>query len=212
MKRLNDYIIEKQQINEAGLRDTLFGEIVMKILGTGLEWITKGVGWIADTMKEGISGAWQGVKGLGQNVWTEVCKDMGYRGKLPTSEKDYARFQQYLLEPKDTKERLKRCTDFYNSLIKHGVDKDKAAEILAHITGTSALPVIFDDNANDNDKQIAKEYLENLKRLHPKEYENIIKEYAKKIDDKKKKTSPKKTTKKDTKDAKTTKTNKKQNK
>ena len=45
MKRLNDYINEKQ-INEAGLRDTLFGEIVMKLLNTGLDWIQKSASWV----------------------------------------------------------------------------------------------------------------------------------------------------------------------
>ena len=69
MKRLNDYIIEKQQINEAGLRDTLFGEIVMKLLGTGLDWIGKGVGWIADSLKGAAAEGWKSFSGINDDAW-----------------------------------------------------------------------------------------------------------------------------------------------
>ena len=200
MKHLNDYIIEKQQINEAGLRDTLFGEIVMKILGTGLDWIHKGVAWIADTVKEGVAGAWSASKGLGQNIWEKVYRDIGYTGKIPTSEREFSKLQNYILEPKDTKERLKRCTEFYNALLKAGVDKETAGQILANITGAATLPVLFDDKTDEVDKKIIQNYLTELKKKHPKEYDQIIKRRAKAIENaKKKEESKKQQNKKDTK-------------
>lgn len=92
MKRLNDYIIEKQQINEGGLRDTLFGEIVMKLLGTGLDWIGKGVGWIADSLKGAAAEGWKSFNGIKDDTWLAWRKHSRYNGDMPKNEKEFIRF------------------------------------------------------------------------------------------------------------------------
>ena len=94
MKRLNDYILEQQNtcpdyfINESGLRDTLFGSIVMKLLDTGLSWIEKGVGWMADTLKEAAAGAWDSLKGVSKKTLNSAMEQVRSRGKIDKKHKD----------------------------------------------------------------------------------------------------------------------------
>lgn len=93
MKQLKDYIYERQEINEAGLRDTLFGEIVMKILGTGLDWIGKAGSWVADSLKGAVSTGWNTLGGLSKDVWYRWSKDHGYRDfNYPKNEKSFMKF------------------------------------------------------------------------------------------------------------------------
>lgn len=98
MKQLKDYIIEHQQINETGLRDTLFGEIVMKLLGTGLDWIGKGTGWLADSFKEALTSGFDAVKHAGDKAFTTFTTKHHIRDvEIPKSEKDLAGFFDKIL-------------------------------------------------------------------------------------------------------------------
>lgn len=91
MKHLNDYINERR-VDEAGLRDTLFGSIVLKIVDAGLSWIGKAGAWLADSFKAGLSEGWKTVKGLQLPKFNDWGKRHGYNGKMPSNEKEFAEF------------------------------------------------------------------------------------------------------------------------
>ena len=54
MKTLKDFIKESQEINEG-----LFGDIIRKLLDTGLSWIEGSVKWIADKSVDAVSEVWK---------------------------------------------------------------------------------------------------------------------------------------------------------
>ena len=103
MKHLNDYINE-HRIDEGGLRDTLFGEIVMKILGTGLDWIGKSVGWLADSFKGAVRQGWDSFKNVNSEVWHSYCRDTGFKFNRPRNEKEYGLLASQIIDSNKTYE------------------------------------------------------------------------------------------------------------
>lgn len=162
MKRLNDYIIEKQQINEAGLRDTLFGEIVMKLLGTGLDWIGKGVGWIADSLKGAAAEGWKSFSGINDDAWFGWRKRSHYNGDMPKNEKEFIQFiNDYYISNTD-----ESIESRYETLIEMCRQFKFNNDTLAKM----ALPMLsaYGENkkASKEDTQKAIEYLKKLINLN----------------------------------------------
>lgn len=85
MKRLNDYIVEKQQINEG----SLIGDIIRKLLDTTLSWIGSAAKWVADTCKEAAAEGWNTFKNTNEKLWLEYCKETGYNGPKPKNEREF---------------------------------------------------------------------------------------------------------------------------
>lgn len=185
MKRLNDYINEKQ-INEAGLRDTLFGEIVMKLLNTGLDWISKSASWVANSMKDSVSEAWKSAKILPQSGWNKLREEQGgYTGPVPTNDKEFNKFIEWCLAPKDIKERVNRAKLFYSTF--DGVKRDQVDNIYVHLIIMGVTPVMNDDEASNSDKEFAKKILKETKAKFGQTFDKAFEPWKKEYEEWKKK-------------------------
>lgn len=182
MKQLKDYIIEHQQINETGLRDTLFGEIVMKVLGTGLDWIGKGTGWLADSFKEALAGGFNALKDAGDKTFTSfVNKHHIHKAEMPKNEKDLAGFFDKILHDEQ-----KSYEDKYD------IFKDWGKEFKDLDTSCVYICKLQLENAGKKDITVEKlkEYAEDLNELYTqykgklsKKTINTIKETMKKLEE-----------------------------
>jgi hypothetical protein len=186
MKRLNDYINEKQQINEAGLRDTLFGEIVMKLLNTGLDWIQKGASWVANSMKDSVSEAWKSARMLPRSAWTRLSEEHGgYTGPVPTNDKEFNKFIEWCLAPKDIKERVNRAKLFYSSF--EGTKQDQVDNIYVNLIIMAVTPVMNDDKASKSDKEFANKILKETKSKFGQTFDKAFEPWEKEYEEWKKK-------------------------
>lgn len=191
MKQLKDYIIEHQQINETGLRDTLFGEIVMKLLGTGLDWIGKGTGWLADSFKEALSSGFSAVKGAGSKAFTTFTTKHHIRDvEMPKNEKDLAGFFDKILHDEQ-----KSYEDKYDIFIDWGKEFKDLNSACVYICKLQL------ENAGKKDitEEKLKEYAEDLNELYTqhktklsKKTINTIKETMKKLEERAKQIKDKK--------------------
>lgn len=94
MKNFKDYI-EEQRINEDGLRDTLIGTIIMKLLGTGLDWLGGTVKWIANSFKGASKEGLNLFNNINRNDFERYIEKNRYKYKynnIPTSEREYIEF------------------------------------------------------------------------------------------------------------------------
>lgn len=178
MKRLNDYILEQQQdnseyfINESGLRDTLFGSIVMKLLDTGLSWIEKGVGWMADTLKDAAAGAWESLKGVSKKTVNAVMEEVRKRGKVDKKHKDP--LSAYVYAGETPEERAKRAKEVQDIMKEKGMDDNQSAEWLVRQLGPTLLITKYDMRARKADRAKAEKLLEEMKTKYPKLYAKYI--------------------------------------
>jgi hypothetical protein len=192
MKSLNDYIVEKQQINEAGLRDTLFGEIVMKLLGTGLDWIKGSASWVADTLKQGFAGAWGHAKNLNEKAWENVFTRWHYKGDIPTNEQTMAKVvKENILVHQKMQDRIKACDDFYEACVAAGNDNDSALAMYINYCIMSIIPAMTEDGTSDEEKNIGKKKLDELKKKYPKIYKEEYNKFKKQFKKDNKKTNKK---------------------
>lgn len=178
MKRLNDYILEQQQehpeyfINESGLRDTLFGSIVMKLLDTGLGWIEKGVGWMADTLKDAAAGAWDSLKGVSKKTVNAVMEEVRRRGKVDKNQKDP--LSAYVYGGETPEERAKRAKEVQDIMKEQGMDDGQSTEWLVRQLGPTLLITKYDMRARKADRAKAEKLLEEMKTKYPKLYAKYI--------------------------------------
>lgn len=182
MKQLKDYIIEHQQIDEAGLRDTLFGEIVMKLLGTGLDWIGKGAGWLADSFKEALSFGFNALKNAGDKAFnTFTNKHHIHDVKMPKNEKDLAGFFDKILH--DNQRSYEDKYDIFMDWGKEFKDVNSACVYICKLQLEKA-------GQKDITEEKLKDYIEDLNELYTqnkpklsKKTINTIKETMKKLDE-----------------------------
>lgn len=159
MKQLKDYIYERQEINEAGLRDTLFGEIVMKILGTGLDWIGKAGAWLADSVKGAVHEGWNSFKSVSNDVWLRYCRETGYNGRMPKSEKEFA---VMMTKMANSDQSLKDKVKFYENMISITNDVDLAITYIC----TACLYEASKDDATVEDVEESIAVVKNLQKKY----------------------------------------------
>lgn len=159
MKQLKDYIYERQEINEAGLRDTLFGEIVMKILGTGLDWIGKAGAWLADSVKGAVHEGWNSFKSVSNDVWLRYCRETGYSGRMPKSEKEFA---VMMTKMANSDQSLKDKVKFYENMISITNDVDLAITYIC----TACLYEASKDDATVEDVEESIDVVKNLQKKY----------------------------------------------
>lgn len=169
MKQLKDYIYERQEINEAGLRDTLFGEIVMKILGTGLDWIGKAGAWLADSVKGAVHEGWSSFKSVSNEAWLRYCRETGYNGRMPKNEKEFATMMTKMANSDET---LANKIKFYENMISITNDVDLAITYIC----TACL---YESSKDDATVEDIEECIDVVKKLHKKYGNKAKKETAK---------------------------------
>ena len=163
MKTLKDFIKESQEINES-----LFGDIVRKLLDTGLSWISGSVKWIANKSADAVSDIWKTHRDVLTNTYSEIRRSNPKYKFLPETPKTAAECAAGLTtsflddeEPADVK--IKRANALIaniknkkgNSMLIKGNIADFAAQCYACI--------ISSPKYTNSDKTKAKNFLQNIK-------------------------------------------------
>lgn len=177
MKSLKQFIKESQEINES-----LFGDIVRKLLDTGLSWIEGSAKWVADHFVKTTAELWDTAKNLTDKEWDILRRRSGYGGYgAPRNEYEYAKIMAGLQQEKDFKKRLKNIDDTFNKL---GNTHNRAALYYDQQMKASFL-TLSDPTASEEDKKDAIKILDDIKRKIEKNEDGKFAKYdfVKQIDD-----------------------------
>ena len=181
MKTLKDFIKESQEINES-----LFGDIVRKLLDTSLSWIGSSAKWVADHVVKTTAELWNTTKHITDKGWDRLRFRSGYGGYgAPRDEYEYAKIMAGLQKEKDFNKRLKYIDDTFNEL-KHefGSNYNWASHFYEQRM-KAAFITLSDPTATDEDKEDAKKILDDIKRKVERNETSKYDKYgfAKQIDD-----------------------------
>lgn len=159
MKTLKDFIKESQEINEG-----LFGDIVRKLLDTGLSWIEGSAKWVADHVVKTTAELWDTTKNITDKGWERLRFRSGYKGHgAPEDEYEYAKMMSGLHREKDFNKRLKYIDDTFDELQNEfGSKSDWAAHWYEQRMKTCFI-TLSDPNASDKEKEVAKKILIDIK-------------------------------------------------
>ena len=164
MKTLKDFIKESQEINES-----LFGDIVRKLLDTGLSWISGSVKWIANKSADAVSDIWKTHRDVLVNTYSEFRRshpDYKPLFKNPKTPEEYTAnmINIFCDEKKSADDKIKLA----NKLIKNTRDDGSGTSIekgnaIAMITVQCYVGIAYNPKATDSDKTKAKNFLQNIK-------------------------------------------------
>ena len=160
MKSLKQFIKESQEIHES-----LVGDVVRKLLDTGLSWIEGSAKWVAEHIAKATAELWDTAKNLTDKEWDILRARSGYGGYgAPRDEYEYAKIMAGLQKEKDFNKRLKFIDDTFNEL-KHefGNNSNWAAHVYEQRM-KAAFITLSDPAATDEDKEDAKKILNDIKR------------------------------------------------
>ena len=177
MKSLTQFIKESQEIHES-----LIGDVVRKLLDTGLSWIEGSAKWVADHVVKTTAELWDTAKHIPDNEWTILRRRSGYGGYgAPRDEYEYAKIMAGLQQEKDFKKRLKNIDDTFKKL---GNTDNRAALYYDQAMKASFL-TLSDPTASDEDKKDAMKILDDIKRKVEKNEDGKFDKYdfVKQIDD-----------------------------
>ena len=159
MKSLTQFIKESQHIDES-----LFGDIVRKLLDTGLSWLEGSAKWVADHVVKTTAELWNTTKNVTEKGWERLRLRSGYRGHgAPKDEYEYIKIMGGLHKEKDLSKRLKYIDDTFGELRdEYGNRTDWAANWYMERMKAS-FETLSDANASDSDIELAKKVLNDIK-------------------------------------------------
>ena len=164
MKTLKDFIKESQEINES-----LFGDIIRKLLDTGLSWISGSVKWIANKSADAISDIWKTHRDVLTNTYSEFRRSHPKYKFLPETPKTAAECAAGLTasflddeEPADVK--IKRVTALITNIKKKkGTNPMVIKTNIADFAAQCYATIISSPKYTNSDKAKAKSFLQNIK-------------------------------------------------
>ena len=160
MKSLKQFIKESQYIDES-----LFGDIVRKLLDTGLSWIEGSAKWVADHVVKTTAELWDTSKHITDRGWDILRTRSGYGGYgAPRDEYEYARMMAGLQRERDFNKRLKYIDDTFDGLEGEFGNKSEWAAHWYEQRMKAAFITLSDPTAPDKDKEMAKKILDDIKR------------------------------------------------
>ena len=163
MKTLKDFIKESQEINES-----LFGDIVRKLLDTGLSWISGSVKWIANKSADAISDIWKTHRDVLTNTYSDFRRSHPeYNKSLPRTLNTPAEFSAGLIsmfydDTKSTDHKIELATKLIKNTIDNGSSEEKGNSI-AMIAADCYIGISRSPKATADDKEKEKKFLQNIK-------------------------------------------------
>ena len=194
MKSLTQFIKEAQEIHES-----LIGDVVRKLLDTGLSWIEGSAKWVADHIVKTTAELWDTSKHITDRGWGILRSRSGYGGYgAPRDEYEYAKIMAGLQKEKDFNKRLKYIDDTFNELKREFGNNSNWAAHFYEQKMKAAFITLSDPAATDEDKEDAKKILDDIKRKveknetgkydkygFVKQIDDFLKDYEKHNDNKK---------------------------
>ena len=163
MKSLKQFIKESQEINES-----LVGDIIRKLLDTGLSWIEGSVKWIANKSTEAISDIWKTHRDVLINTYSDFRRSHPeYNKSLPRTLNTPAEFSAGLInvfydKNKSADHKIELATKLIKNTIDNGSSEEKGNSI-AMIATDCYLGISRSPEATADDKAKAKKFLQNIK-------------------------------------------------
>lgn len=165
MKTLKDFIKESQEINES-----LFGDIVRKLLDTGLSWISGSVKWIANKSADAVSDIWKTHRDVLINTYSDFRRSHPeYNKSLPRTLNTPAEFSAGVIsmfydDNKSTDHKIELATKFIKRTRDNGsgtsIEKGNA---IAMLTAQCYVGITHNPKSTADDKAKAKNFLQNIK-------------------------------------------------
>lgn len=182
MKTLKDFIKESQEINEG-----LFGDIVRKLLDTGLSWIGSSAKFIADQAVNVTAEIWK----TNKEAFIDVYKDFRrshpeYNNILPariSSQQDAVEaYIDMFYDPNiAAKHKIEQASKWIKRL-KTGGGKSGAVESqVARYAADCYNGICSNPKASNEDKKLAEDFLKDVISMFNDEVEELIEYNLKKL-------------------------------
>ena len=163
MKSLTQFIKESQEINES-----LFGDIVRKLLDTGLSWIEGSVKWIANKSAEAVGEVWKTHRDVLTTTYSDFRHTHPEYKFLPETvktPKEYAINNIAIFFEDDVKTEHK--IDYANDLIakfkKNESAPGAAKNLIVDVVRQCYCGITQNPKATASDKAKADKFLKNVK-------------------------------------------------
>ena len=165
MKTLKDFIKESQEINES-----LLGDIIRKLLDTGLSWIEGSVKWIANKSADAFGDIWKTHRDVLINTYSDFRRSHPeYNKSLPRTINTPAEFSAGLISMFcDDNKSADHKIELANRCIKRTIDNGSGTSIekgnaIAPIAAQCYVGIAHNPKATADDKAKAKKFLQNIK-------------------------------------------------
>ena len=161
MKSLKQFIKESQYIDES-----LLGDIVRKLLDTGLSWIEGSAKWVADHVVKTTAELWNTTKHISDKGWDILRMRSGYGGYgAPRDIYEYAKIMGGLHKGKDLDDELKYIDETFKKLkSEFGNDDDWVKNIHAERM-QAYFKALSNPKTPDEEKEKALKELNHIKLL-----------------------------------------------
>ena len=183
MKSLTQFIKESQHIDES-----LFGDIVRKLLDTGLSWLEGSAKWVADHIVKTTAELWDTTKNVTEKGWERLRLRSGYKGHgAPRDEYEYSQLMSGLHRERNFYKRNEYIDDTFDGLENEFGGKDNWVAHWYEQRMKSCFICLSDPDSTDKEKEDAKKILNDIiKKDKNKNYglgkiiEDFLKDYEKK--------------------------------
>ncbi len=163
MKTLKDFIKESQEINEG-----LLGDIVRKLLDTGLSWIEGSVKWIANKSTDAVGEIWKTHRDVLTTTYSDFRRtypQYKFLPETPKTPREYAINNIAIFFEEDVKAEHK--IDYANDLIAKFKRKERtpgsANNLIVDVVRQCYVGIIKNPKAIASDKAKADNFLNNVK-------------------------------------------------
>lgn len=171
MKSLRNYIYENQ---EKSIDEGLIGDIIMKVLSTGLDWIGNSVAWVANNVKEAVGEMWKSAKDVADETWDKLGKAAGIKNlKAPKSDKDLnAILKEAYMKYPTFEERVKKAEEIL-PILKDDMEAKDYEVLYVNAIYTLCVMVTSNEKCSDEEKEAAKKKLEEVEKQYPRAYKQV---------------------------------------
>ena len=163
MKSLKQFIKESQEINEG-----LLGDIIRKLLDTGLSWIEGSVKWIANKSTDAVGEIWKTHRDVLTTTYSDFRRSHPeYNKSLPRTINTPEEFSVGLIsifydDNKSADHKIELATKLIKNTI-NGGSSDEKGNSIAMIATDCYVGITKSPKATDADKTKAKKFLQNIK-------------------------------------------------
>ena len=182
MKSLKQFIKESQYIDES-----LIGDIVRKLLDTGLSWIEGSVKWIANKSTDAVGDVWKTHRDVLTTTYSDFRRTYPQYKFLPETPKTP---QEYMVsdieilfdERISADAKINYANDLINKVKKRKGSKPGAIEAyIAQKTANCYVGIIKNPNATDVDKVKADKFLNTVISSNTEEVKELTEEKIKEL-------------------------------
>ena len=163
MKTLKDFIKESQEINES-----LFGDIVRKLLDTGLSWISGSIKWIANKSADAVSDIWKTHRDVLTNTYSEFRRSnpkYKFLPETPKTDKEYSLslLITFLNDSVSADDKITLANTVISAIKKEKDNKHgKTDNSIAEITANCYIGITKNPKATGDDKTKADNFLNTI--------------------------------------------------